>query len=207
MKNMDQGIIMKALDYAYDKAINGVAGLDSAIELGDSYLEKHDEPSIASQKLVLWQVSKAGTAGFISGLGGLITLPVAVPANIASVLYIQVRMIAAIAHIGGHDVHDDRVQALCYMCMAGSGAADAAKDIGIKIGTKITEKMISNISRSTINQINKAVGFRLVTKFGSTGAINLGKAVPIVGGLLSGTIDSVTTKTIGSVAIKTFVTE
>ena len=35
---------------------------------------------------ISWQVAKCGTSGFLTGLGGLITLPVAIPANIASVL-------------------------------------------------------------------------------------------------------------------------
>ena len=30
--------------------------------------------------------------------------------------------------------------------------------------------------------MNKAVGFRLLTKFGQTGLVNLGKAIPLVGG-------------------------
>lgn len=63
------------------------------------------------------------------------------------------------------------------------------------------------MSSATITKINKAVGFRLLTKFGQTGAVNLGKAVPIVGGIIGGTIDSVATRAIGKVAIKTFLSE
>jgi hypothetical protein len=44
----------------------------------------------------------------------------------------------------------------------------------------------------------------LLTKFGQTGAVNLGKAVPILGGIIGGTFDSVSTKIIGKVAIKSF---
>lgn len=29
--------IMRVLDYSYDKAVNGVAGLDSAIEIAEDY--------------------------------------------------------------------------------------------------------------------------------------------------------------------------
>ena len=48
-----------------------------------------------------------------------------------------------------------------------------------------------------IYQINKKVGFRLVTKFGQKGIINLGKLVPIVGGVIGGTVDTVGTLTVG----------
>ena len=47
--------------------------------------------------------------------------------------------------------------------------------------------------------------FRLVTKFGEKGAINLGKAVPLVGGIIGGSFDSITTNTIGNVARDTFI--
>ncbi len=46
----------------------------------------------------------------------------------------------------------------------------------------------------------------MVTKFGQTGVINLGKTVPLVGGVISGTFDGTTTYTIGRVAKNVFVT-
>jgi hypothetical protein len=49
------------------------------------------------------------------------------------------------------------------------------------------------------------VGFRLLTKFGSKRAVNLGKAVPLVGGIVGGAFDTVTTDIIGKVAKKTFI--
>ena len=52
---------------------------------------------------------------------------------------------------------------------------------------------------------NKKVGFRLVTKFGQKGIINLGKLVPIVGGVIGGTVDTVGTLTVGKTAKKLFI--
>ena len=52
---------------------------------------------------------KCGTSGLVTGLGGLITLPVAIPANISSVMYVQMRTIACIAKMGGYDVTSDQV--------------------------------------------------------------------------------------------------
>lgn len=55
--------------------------------------------------------------------------------------------------------------------------------------------------------INQKVGFRLLTKFGQKGAINLGKAVPLVGGIIGGAFDTVTTDIIGKIAKKTFIND
>ncbi|ANQ49877.1 EcsC family protein [Flammeovirga sp. MY04] len=204
-KKVSSGMIMKVMDYGYEKAVNGFSGFDSAEEMARDYMDNGKDLVTNANSLIRWQISKAGTSGFLTSLGGLITLPVAIPANVASVIYVQIRMIAAIAHMGGFDLRDDKVKTLVYLCMAGNGAKDILKDIGIVIGKKVTTNMINSISEKTIVAINQKVGFKLVTKFGEKGAINLGKAIPLVGGIIGGTFDSVSTNAIGNVARKTFI--
>jgi len=120
-------------------------------------------------------------------------------------MYVQIRMIAAIAHMGGHDLKNDKVKSLIYACLAGNAAKDVLKDIGIVVGTKLTTQVIQNISGKTILVINQKIGFRLLTKFGEKGVVNLGKAIPLVGGIIGGTVDSVATNTIGNIARDTFI--
>lgn len=203
--SITQSKIMQAMDWAYDKAIDGVPGLDSASEMAAEYLGGKGSLEEKVNSLIRWQNTKAGTSGFLSGLGGVMLMPVTIPANISSVMYVQVRMIAAIAKMGGHDLRDDRVKALVYACLCGNAAKDVIKEIGIKVGTKLTEQAVKNISAAMITKINQAVGFRLLTKFGQTGAINFGKAIPLVGGFVGATFDSVATNTIGNVARDTFI--
>ncbi|MDQ7089733.1 MAG: EcsC family protein [Methylococcales bacterium] len=205
VEKITESKIMKTLDWAYDKAINGVPGLDSASEMAESYLNAEGSLGKKVNSLIRWQNTKAGTSGFLTGLGGIITMPIAVPANITSVMYVQIRMIATIAHMGGHDLHDDKVKSLIYICLTGNAAKDILKDIGIHIGRKLTESTVKNISGKTIVIINQKVGFRLLTKFGEKGAINLGKAVPLFGGIIGATFDSVATNTIGNIARDTFI--
>ena len=196
---------MNALDYCYAKAVDGLPGVDTAEEMAREYLSGVGTLKSKAESLVRWQIAKAGTSGFVTGLGGLITMPVAIPANITSVMYVQIRMIAAIAVMGGHDVREDKVKTLVYMCLCGSAITDLVKDIGIQVGSKLTISAINKISTATITKINQAVGFRLLTKFGQTGVVNLGKAVPFIGGFIGGTVDSITTNTVGDVAIATFI--
>ena len=156
---------MKVLDWGYENAVNGLGVFPPSEQLAMDYLKNNDnDPIKAAEDLVNWQMSKAATSGFITGLGGIMTLPVTIPANISSVLFIQIRMITAIAVIGGYDIKSDKVKSLAYACMTGSAAADILKDAGIKIGTKITLVGIKKISIETIKKINQAVGFRLLTK-------------------------------------------
>ena len=131
-------------------------------------------------------------------------MPVAVPANVASVLYVQLRMIAAIAYIRGYDIRSDQVKTLAYVCLCGNAGKDILKNVGVQLGKKLTTNAIKKISGTTLTKINQKVGFRLVTKFGQKGVVNLGKAVPLVGGVIGGGVDVAATKVIARVARETF---
>lgn len=204
-RELTESKIHQLLDWAYDSAVDGLPGLDSAIELADTYATEGESKLDQVNSLIRWQNTKAATSGFITGVGGLLVMPVTIPANIGSVIFIQIRMIAAIAHLGGHDLKSDRVKSLVYVCLLGNAAKDVLKDVGIVIGTKLTTSAIRNVSGKTITAINQRVGFRLLTKFGEKGAVNLGKAVPIVGGFIGATLDLFSTNVIGNVARETFV--
>lgn len=198
---------MQALDLAYNKALAGLPGMDSAEVLAGNYLKQQGTLIDKVNSLIRWQNAKAGSSGFITGLGGFTTLPVAIPANLVSVLYFQVRMIAAIAFMGGYDLRDDRVKSLVYVCLAGNIAKDILQEIGINIGTRLTAQLIGSISEKTIISLNQKIGFQLISKTGGLGAINLGKAIPLAGGIIGGSIDMLATNLIGNIARKTFIQE
>lgn len=197
--------ILSALGFAYEKALQPPRGLDSAWELASNY-QKHEGSTLDQvHSLIRWQCTRTATSGFVTGLGGLIALPVTVPAHITTVLFLQIRMITAIAIMGGHDVNDDRVKTLVYACLAGNAAKEVLRKAGIQIGERLTISAINSITRKSLVTINRAVGFRLLTKFGEKGAINLGKAVPVVGGLVGAIFEAVFTKMVGKVAKKIFI--
>jgi len=204
MKKITQEDIMNLLDLAYDAALNGIPGMSSVEELAQDYLNKSLDNETAIKKLIFWQTNKCTTSGFISGLGGILMMPVAIPANISSTIYVQTRMIASIAYIKGYDIKDDRVKSLVYMCLCGNTAKEIAEIAGIKIGEKLAMNMIKKIPGEVIKKINQKVGFRLLTKFGETGVINLGKMIPLAGGFVGGGFDFFSTKVVAKVAKNTF---
>jgi len=209
---LDSTGIQKALDWTYEAAIKGIpgggiAGIGTAEELANSYRKAGGSRRQQADSLIFWHTTTAATTGFVTGLGGIVTLPLTLPANLAVVLLTQLRMIVAIAILGGYDIHDDQVRALCYVCLCGSSAGDILKGVGVQTGTKTAQRMVQKLPFTFIKQINNAAGFRLITKFGSTGVINLGKALPLVGGIISGTFEAAGTRVIGRVARRTFIGE
>ncbi len=201
------GVIMAALDWTYDKAVNGIPKLDRAEDLAENYTSRAQSPEEAIDSLIAWQIGKAGIAGFVTGLGGIITLPIAVPAYFTSILWVKIRMVAAIAYIRGFDIRSDQVKTLVLACLAGTSATDLLKDFGVNVGSKLTQQAIARISGATLARINRAVGFRLVTKAGATGAVNLSKIVPFIGGVVGGSFDATITRAIGEVAKKMFLNQ
>ena len=205
-KIINEKTIMKLLDTLYQKSKDGIPFISSSVEeLADDYLKKDPDSTVGAKKMIRNQVAKCTTSGAITGLGGVITLPVSIPANISSVLYIQMRMIACTAYMAGYDLSSDQVQTFVYACLAGVSVNALAKKVGVKAGEKFAGKAIEKIPRAAITKINQKVGFRFLTKFGETGVINLGKLIPGVGAIVNGGFDLAETRIIGNRAYRMFI--
>ena len=188
---MKQNQIMELLDSLYEKSINGIPKVSLPIDaLANDYISKNDSTEKAAKQFVNYQIAKCTTSGFITGLEGLITLP-----------------IACLAYMGGYDTNSDQVQTLVYACLAGISIDQIVKQAGIKFGTKFTTAMIKKIPGTVLTKINQKVGFRFLTKFGEKGIINIAKLVPVVGGVIGGGFDLAETKTIANRAYKMFIKE
>ena len=61
-------------------------------ELAENYLRKHISVDNAIGSLIRSQNAQGVTSGFVTELGGLITLSVAIPANVGSIMYAQIRI-------------------------------------------------------------------------------------------------------------------
>lgn len=204
-KIISQEDIIKVLDRIYLNVLKGIGSVSPKVEdFAEDYLKKAKTKEDAVKKMINNQVAKCTTSGFLTGLGGLITLPIAIPTNISSVLYVQMRMIAGIAYIAGFDLKSDQVQTLVYACLAGVSVNQVIKKIGVEVGTKVANTTIKKIPGKVINSINKKIGYRFLTKAGKTGTVNLTNGVPVVGAFIGGGLDFYETKAIGNRAYKWF---
>ncbi|MFN5980296.1 MAG: hypothetical protein ACK45W_13510, partial [Pseudanabaena sp.] len=59
------------------------------------------------------------------------------------------------------------------------------------IGTKVCQNLIKRIPGRVLIEINKKIGFRLITKAGEKGVVNVMKMLPLVGGVVGGTFDGI----------------
>ena len=202
----DESKALKLINWITDKGINGVPLLSSAKDLAQEYQidSSYLDDGRRIDSLVKWETTKNFTSGFITGLGGVITLPVAIPAAFGASWLIQARMAAAVARIGGHDIASDRVKTFVLACLAGDSCKDILKDVGIRVGNGMARAAIQKIPSQVLIEINKKVGFRLLTKAGEKGAVNLMKMVPLAGGLVGGSFDAAACRVVGMQAKKLF---
>lgn len=198
------GAIIKILDYCYEAALQGLPGQETVYQLVEDYLGEKGTLDEKIGRLIRWQNAKCAASGFLSGLGGIMTLPVAIPADLAACYYIQIRMIGAIALMRGYDLHNDKVRTLVYLCLCGDGVREVMKDLGIQIGKNFAKSAVQKISGASLRKINQAVGFRLFTKFGEKGVINIGKGIPIVGGLIGASVNAYACNIVGGAAKDVF---
>lgn len=204
-KIITQEDIMKMFDTCYEKSLHGINKVSPSIEqLADDYLKKEKDVKKAAKNMLKNQIAKCTTSGFVTGFGGVITMPITIPANIGSVLYVQMRMIACTAYLAGYDLTSDQVQTFVYACLAGVSINGVVKQAGIKVGVKMAEKAIQKIPGKALVKINQKIGFRFITKFGEKGIVNLGKMIPGVGAVINGGLDFAETKIIADRAYKMF---
>lgn len=206
MSEAEESKALQVANWLTEKAVGGVGPLSSAEDLALEYLNdsNYEDNDKRVDSLINWETSKNFSTGFVTGLGGFATLPVAIPASLGASWVLQARMAAAIAKIYGHDLNEERVKTLILCVIIGQDIKEVCKQAGIKIGTKLTYVAIRKLPGEVLKRINQAVGFRLLTKAGEKGIINLTKLVPVVGGVVGGTFDAVTCRITAKAAREAF---
>ena len=165
-------------DWAYEKAVDGVPGLDSAGELAEEYLKEPGTLEEQIDSLINWQCVKCGTSGFLTNVGGFLSFTAGLATNLSSVIYLQLRMVAAIAHMCGYNVKDEQVKTMALVCLAGNSAGRFVKD-AVGIGAK--------------KSITKGASKKLFARL-----------TPIIGGIVGGVMDAGMTRAIGEAAKREF---
>jgi hypothetical protein len=188
--------------YLLEHGIRGLGPLASAEALAAEYLgdAKYRDDDARVSALVNWETGKNFTTGFLTGLGGFITLPVAVPAALAASWVVQARMAAAIARIYGHSLEDERVRTRILLALAGDVAKDAMKDLGLKVGDKLTQRAVEQIPGRLLVELNKRIGAKLAAQVGQRVLLRVPRAVPVLGGFVAGGLDAVVCRKVGATA-------
>jgi EcsC protein family len=193
-----------AADQVVRAAIHGAGPMKGAVVVAEQHLATYPDQEKAIQRLIATHVRLAAASGFLTGLGGVVTLPVAIPASLAGLYVLGARMSAGIAHLRGYDVESEEVRSAVLISLLGSGGTEVLKRTGVEVGKKTTAAAFQRIPGRVLIEINKRIGFRLVTKAGEKGVVNLAKLVPLVGAPVGAAFDGIGCRTIATFAQRIF---
>ncbi|MGY1662301.1 EcsC family protein [Geodermatophilus sp. SYSU D00705] len=194
----------KLIESILSAGVDGVGRFKGAQEIAEEHRTQHVDVDKAIDRLIATHVRVVGATGFATGLGGLITLPVTIPTDLAVFYMYAGRCAAAVAHLRGYDVTSDEVRSVVLLSLLGAGGVAVAGEAGIQLGTKAAFAVLKKVPGKVLVEINKKVGFRLITKAGTTGAINLSKFVPVVGAGVGASVNVVGMRGIAGYAKKNF---
>jgi hypothetical protein len=184
--------------------VDGAGTFKSARQIADEHLAQHGSREVAINKLIATHRRMVGVSGFALGLGGLLTLPVTIPTDVVTFYILCGRCAAGVAHLRGHDIDSDEVRSVILLSLLGAGGAAVVSDLGIQLGEKAAMAALKVLPGRVFIEINKKVGFRLLTKFGQKGVINVVKFVPLVGGVVGGGVNVAAMTVVGKYAKKNF---
>jgi hypothetical protein len=108
---------------ALTRAIHGAGPLAPAAKVAERELqEQQGDVERAVHEIMESHIRLAASQGLLTNLGGLVTLAVTIPVNITGLALLQLRMVAAIAHVRGYDLRDPRVRNALLLCVLGEDA-------------------------------------------------------------------------------------
>jgi hypothetical protein len=131
----------------------------------------------------------AAAGGFVTGVGGLFTLPVALPANVISFYVLAARMVGSVASMRGYDITTEATRTAVVLTLLGADADDLLRKAGVVGGGTMSSIAVNRLPRAAAMVINKGLGFRLATGLGARSLGRLGRAVPLAGGVIGAGLD------------------
>lgn len=199
------------LDRLYPRALDGLPGLGTPQEFAERFREDADSPRERGEKLVRAHIALSSATGFASGLGGWLTLPITLPANIAGVALLQVHMAASVAALAGKDPADELTRSRVLECLIGASpnpdegpVRDAEQETLDRVALKLAEKGL----RSAVSLAGEAVtwGAKTAAKGVATSLAKrrLLRGIPLVGGVIGALSDGFTTRQVARNALDMF---
>lgn len=183
------GQATKIVERLLDVGIDGRGPFDSAQRVADSALSGHGDAERAIDAVVRSHRRLAAAGGFVTGVGGFVTLPIALPANVLGFYAVATRMVASIACLRGYDLGQQGVRSAVLLTLVGADAHDVLEKAGIKTSGRLANLAAQRLPGPALMVLNKGIGFRLVSRVGRSALSRFGKGVPVVGGALGAGLD------------------
>ncbi|TNM68878.1 hypothetical protein FHN55_05405 [Streptomyces sp. NP160] len=174
-----------------DLGIDGAGPLAPAADAAAAARRKHSDVEDAIDALVSSSTRSAAVGGFVTGLGGFVTLPVALPANLLGYYVIATRTVAGTAALRGYDLSSEEVRSAVLLVLADEDGGALLSKFGLAgPGGLVTRLARKQLAGPGLAVLNKAIGFQLLSRLGRSGLSRLGRGLPLAGGVLGAGLDA-----------------
>jgi len=184
------GAATKMIERLMDVGIDGRGRFASAQKVADMAIAEHPDVEGAIGATVRAHLLLGAVGGFVTGLGGFITMSVALPANVLEFYLVATRMVATIASIRGYDIRRPEVRSAILLALVGADSDDLLMKAGYAGTGRLANLAAQRLPGPALMALNKGVAFRLLTRVGRKSVTRFGRAVPLVGGLVGAGVDT-----------------
>jgi hypothetical protein len=200
------GAATRLIERLLDVGIDGKGPFDSAHDVAATALKHARGDREQALRIIVRDHRQLGAVGgFATGLGGFFTMPISLPANVLEFYLLATRMTAATAKVRGYDINQPEIRSAVLLTLVGADSDDLLKKAGLQAaGGKLSSLAFNRLPAPALMVLNKAVGFRLLGRIGQGTFAKLGRAVPVVGGLVGAGVDVYMLNRIGKQAAKEF---
>ncbi len=195
------GSAVRLVEGLLDTGIDGKGPFDSAHTVADTARTSSPDAEGAVDRIIREHMRLGVAGGFVTSLGGFITMPVALPANVIEFYLLATRMTAATAAVRGYDIRRQHIRSAVLLTLVGADADDLLAKAGLAVpGGRLSNLAAQRLPGPALLVVNKSVGFRLLTDVGGKTFAKFGKGVPVVGGLVGAGVDAFLLKRIADSA-------
>lgn len=197
-KKLAPGVTGPVVRDILERAIDGAGPIPGAARSGDSQLRRaNGNVNKAIESLIDNHLRLAGAQGFLTNVGGLVTMAVTMPTNLAAVALIQCHLAASIVHLRGYSLDRPEVRDAILVCLLDKDARKAlSKDSGTTISPAFlldagpSPQRSEKIARAVTGQLLAGIGGKRVASF-------VARRIPVLGGAVGGFGDALATRRIG----------
>jgi hypothetical protein len=185
----------------------GLPGLGTPEQFAAGFRDVPGTLRERGDQLVRRHIAISSAAGFISGVGGILLMPLTLPTNLAVVAIVQLHMVASIAALAGRDPRSPAVRDAVLACLVGdspSGETRTAEQETLdRVGLKIAERGLNTLVTAGVGLVGwagRAAASALVKR-------RLIRGIPIVGGAIGALSDGYVTRVVAGAALDAFAPE
>jgi len=189
-----------------DAGIDGIAAFDPAHVVAERARAATGSVEAAVEHVVASHTRMAAAGGFLTGVGGFVTMPLSLPANVVGFHVLATRMVASVAHLRGYDVGRPEVRTAVLLSLVGGDAGGLLSKAGVGVPSgPVTRLALRRLPAPALMMVNKGIAFRLLTQLGRQGLARLGRGIPFAGGAVGAGLDAFLLRQIASTARAEFV--